>query len=53
MYVNGGCVITIVNIYKSNLIMEETFHDKGVIEILTREGNKACPFIQLSTKLKP
>ncbi len=32
VYVNGGRVITAVSIYKSNLTMEETFLDKGILK---------------------
>jgi hypothetical protein len=28
VYVDGGCVMAVVSIYKSNLIMEETFLTK-------------------------
>jgi hypothetical protein len=38
VYVNGGHAIVVVNIYKSSLIMEEIFLDKGILEKLTREG---------------
>jgi len=38
VYVNGGRVITAMNIWKSNLTMEETFLNKGILEKLTREG---------------
>jgi hypothetical protein len=34
MYVNSARVIANMNIYKSNLTMKETFHDKGILEKL-------------------
>ncbi len=38
VYVNGGYGIAAVSIYKSNLTMEETLPDKGILEKLTKEG---------------
>ncbi len=32
VYVNGGHVITAMNIQKSSLIMEETLPNKGILE---------------------
>ncbi len=52
MYVNGGHVILVVNIWKSSLTMEETFLDKGILEKLTKK-EKVWPFIQLPKKMKP
>jgi len=52
VYVNGGCVIVIVSIYKSSLIMEETFPGKGILEKLTKEG-KSLAFYIAANKLKP
>ncbi len=52
MHVNGGCVIAIVSIYKSNLIMEETLPDKGILEKLTRKGTSLAFYIAVN-KLKP
>ncbi len=52
MYVNNGCVITIMNIQKSNLTMEETLPDKGILKKLTREG-KSLAFYIVANKLKP
>ncbi len=39
MYVNGGRVIGVVSIWKSNLTMEETLPNKGILEKMTEEGN--------------
>jgi hypothetical protein len=50
MYGNGGHVTATMNIWKSNLTLEETLLDKGIIKILIR---KPWHFIKLSTKLKP
>jgi hypothetical protein len=36
-YENDDRVITAMSILKSNMIMEETFLDKGILEKLTRE----------------
>jgi hypothetical protein len=52
VHVNGGCVIAIVSIYKSNLIMEETLPDKGILEKLTRKGTSLAFYIAVN-KLKP
>ncbi len=52
MYVNGGHVIATVNIQNSNLTMEETLPDKGILEKLTREG-KNLTFYIIANKLKP
>jgi len=51
MYVNNGCVITVVNILKSSLTMEETFPNKGIIEKLTKEG-KSLTFYTTVNKAK-
>jgi len=45
VYVNGGCVIATMSIYKSSLIMEDTFPDKGILEKLTREGKNLAFYI--------
>jgi len=52
MYINGGHVISVVNIYKSNLTMDETFFDKRILEKLTRE-RKNLTFYTTVNKLKP
>ncbi len=52
MYVNGGRVITIMSIYKSNLTMEETLIDKGTLKTLTRKGKRLVFYIAIN-KLKP
>jgi hypothetical protein len=38
MYVNGGRVIDVMNIYKFSLTMEEILLNKWILEKLTREG---------------
>jgi hypothetical protein len=38
VYVNGGHVITAVNIEKSSLTMEEIFPNKEILKKLIREG---------------
>jgi hypothetical protein len=48
MYVNGGCVIAIVSIYKSNLTMEETLPDKGILKKLTIEGKSLAFYIAVN-----
>ncbi len=45
MYVNDGRVIVAVSIQKSNLIMEETLRNKGILEKLTREGKSLAFYI--------
>jgi len=45
MYVNGGCVIIVVSIYKSNLTMGETVPDKGILKKLTKEGKSLAFYI--------
>jgi hypothetical protein len=52
VYVNGGCVIAAVSILKSNLIMEETFLDKGILKKLRREGKSLAFYIAVN-KPKP
>ncbi len=52
VYVNSGRVIAIMSIQKSNLTMEETLLDKGILEKLTKEG-KNLPFYMAANKLKP
>ncbi len=52
MYVNGGYVIAAVRIQKSNLIMEETLPDKGILEKLTKERKNLAFYIAVN-KLKP
>jgi len=37
VYANGDRVITAMSIQKSNMIMEETLPDQGILEKLTRE----------------
>ncbi len=49
VYVNSGCVIAVVNIYKSSLTMEETILNKGILEKLTREG-KSLAFYTIVNK---
>ncbi len=51
VYINGGCVIDVVKIYKSGLTMEETLLDKGILEKLTREG-KSLAFYTIVNKAK-
>jgi hypothetical protein len=51
VYVNGGCVIAVMNILKSSLTIEETFFDKGIIKKLTREG-KSLAFYTVVNKAK-
>jgi hypothetical protein len=36
MYINNDRVIVVVSIYKSNLTMEETFPNKGILKKLTK-----------------
>ncbi len=38
VYVNGGCVVVVMNIQKSNLTMEEIFFNKRILKKLTRKG---------------
>jgi hypothetical protein len=45
VYVNDGRVIVAVSIQKSNLIMEETLRNKGILEKLTREGKSLAFYI--------
>jgi len=40
VYVNGGCVIDAMNILKSNLTMEETFPNKGILEKTNKKREK-------------
>jgi hypothetical protein len=58
VYVNGGHVISAVSIYKSNLTMEETLPDKGILEKLTRKGKSLAFYIVVNkvetlNKLQP
>jgi hypothetical protein len=39
VYVDGGRVIAVVNIYKSNLTMEETLLDKGILKSFIKKNN--------------
>jgi len=52
VYVNGGRVIVVVNIYKSNLTMEETFPNKGILKKIIREEKSLAFHIGIN-KLKP
>jgi hypothetical protein len=52
VYVNDGYIIAVVSILKSNLTMEETLINKGILEKLTREG-KNFVFYTVANKLKP
>ncbi len=52
VYVNDGRVIAVVRILKSNLTMEETLINKGMLEKLTRKG-KSFLFYTTANKLKP
>jgi hypothetical protein len=52
VYVNDGHVIVDVSSYKSNLTMEETFLDEGILKKLTRE-RKNLTFYIVINKLKP
>jgi hypothetical protein len=45
VYVNNGRVIAAMSIYKSNLTMEETFFDKGILEKLTKERKSLAFYI--------
>jgi hypothetical protein len=45
VYVNNGHVIAAMSIYKSNLTMEETFFDKGILEKLTKERKSLAFYI--------
>ncbi len=40
MYVNVGPVIAAMGIQKSNLTMEETLHDKGILEKIDKKKEK-------------
>jgi hypothetical protein len=51
VYINNGCVIVVVNIYKFNLTMEETLPDKGILKKLTREG-KSLAFYTTVNKVE-
>jgi len=48
MYVNSGHVIAVVNIDNSNLIMEETFLNKGILEKMIREGKSLAFYITVN-----
>jgi hypothetical protein len=45
MYVNDGCVILAVNIQKSNLTMEETLPNKGILQKLIKKGKNLTFYI--------
>ncbi len=51
MYVNSGCVIPAMSIYKSNLTIEETFPNKGILKQLIKEG-KNLTFYTIVNKAK-
>jgi len=46
--VNSGRVIATVNIYKSSLIMKETFFDKGILEKQTRTKKSLAFYIAVN-----
>ncbi len=48
MYINGGRVIAVVSIYKSNLTMEETFPNKRIQENLTKKGKSLAFYIAIN-----
>ncbi len=52
MYVNNGCVMAAVSIYKSSLTMEEILPNKGILEKPTTKG-KSLAFYTIVNKLKP
>jgi len=45
MYINGDRIIIVVSIYKFNLIMKETFFNKGILKKLTKEGKSLTFYI--------
>ncbi len=51
VYVNGGRVIVVLSIQKSNLTMDETLPNKGILKKLTKEG-KNLTFYTVANKLK-
>jgi hypothetical protein len=51
MYINGDCVVVVVNIHKSILIMEEILLDKGILEKLIKEG-KSLAFYTAVNKVE-
>jgi hypothetical protein len=51
VYVNSGCVIPAMSIYKSNLTIEETFPNKGILKQLIKEG-KNLTFYTIVNKAK-
>ncbi len=51
VYVNGGCVIAVMNIQKLNLTMEEILLDKFFLEKLIREG-KSLAFYAIINKVE-
>jgi hypothetical protein len=52
VYVNNGCVMAAVSIYKSSLTMEEILPNKGILEKPTTKG-KSLAFYTIVNKLKP